>query len=232
MQLWFWMLEFRIILCIIHSWILGEGSDMLRTRDTQGQLKLIAVLLLAVSWEWSVFVCPIGGTLPPPCCPLSSLLSHVPGKLKTKHVRAVSWKFCVFLLLLPIFFFLDPLLKNISGAHILASPRSVSICHTFTISVKIVPVHWLTDGSCFSTASVFPPHCDSFVKQAASTPGRNSHKSKQYPGLSSSLIFSITTCDKRFIFLCKLLTVCCFLCKALMLGSESVSPLSWLRVSR
>lgn len=52
------------------------------------------------SKKWSVFVCPIGGTLPPPCCHPCSLmsLSVRPCTLETKHAWPASWKFCPILL--------------------------------------------------------------------------------------------------------------------------------------
>lgn len=55
------------------------------------QIDSCLFFLSVVSKKWSVFVCPIGGTLPPPCCPpviprSLMYLSVCPCKLETKTI--------------------------------------------------------------------------------------------------------------------------------------------------
>lgn len=146
-----------------------------------------------------MFVCPIGGTLPPPCCPLSSLFSHVPislsmysanktclaGILEALSISLLvsrSTHFCGFVSLFYIFASPLPVSSSICQNSHGKRPACCSALHGsqnitthgFAITVKSVVLHWLTDSSCSFQ--------NNLIKHAAS-PREKPHKSKWHPSL-------------------------------------------------
>lgn len=98
--------------------------------------------------------------------------------------RFLCFTFSFSLDLLLCFFYLPVSHFNKSSFHLLLS-------HSFTVPDRLVVLHWLTDSSRFSCASVFSQNWNSFVKQAPFL-REKSHKSNWYPGLFSSFYCTAT----------------------------------------
>lgn len=237
--------------------------EMCLLSETWIYLKCIGGFLWSdMSKKWSVFVCPIGGTLPPPCCPLSSLFSHVPitlsmysgnktclasilKVLSISFLVSRSTHFCVFVSL--FYIFASPLsvslsvCKNSRGKRpACCSALHVSqniITRSSTITVKLVLLHWLTDSSWRFQ--------NNLIKSAAS-PREKSHKSKWHPSLFFSF-HCISTYREGFLFSALTFNFLWalflpfslfrfhfswFWCKALCFPLLSAPTVSWFRISQ
>lgn len=184
-----------------------------------------------------MFVCPIGGTLLPPCC----LLSVSPSFLKRGVFgQKVSGRFFNTYVYIYIYILLSPVCIFITKFYIAVDPlvsaqRCLAHPELLFLSNQYCGIAWQTASLSFKASP--PLSWNSFIKRAAS-PGEKSHKSRWNSAFFLSY-HCVTKCSRYSFFCVKVVFFLSslFFCSLLIFHDSAAKPsaflfaLSWLRSS-
>lgn len=180
-----------------------------------------------------MFVCPIGGTLLPPCC----LLSASPSFLKWGVFgQKVSGRFFnIYTLLSPVCIFITKF--YIAVDPLVSAQRCLDHPELLFLSNQYCSIAWQTASLSFKASP--PLSWNSFIKRAAS-PGEKSHKSRWNLAFFFFIVSLCHQVQQIFLFLCKscyFFLSSLFFCSLLIFHDCVAKPsaflfaLSWLRSS-